>query len=89
MALSVDLPWLGEIVSAQQLRRLPVVHTRREVRLRVKGLNLERMEITVREGKGGKDRVTMGPENLVLPLRHQLGRAQRLHDQDSSRGTGR
>lgn len=115
--LGVDLPWLGEIVSAQRSRRLPVVLTRREVkvllenlrgtgwliasllygtglrvieglRLRVKDLDLERREITVREGKGGKDRVTMVPENLVLPVRDQLGRAKRLHDQDLVEGYG-
>src|SRR5690606_1978701 len=115
--LGVDLPWLGEIVSAQRSRRLPVVLTRREVkvllenlrgtgwliasllygtglrvieglRLRVKDLDLERREITVREGKGGKDRVTMVPETLVLPLRDQLGRAKRLHDQDLVEGYG-
>src|SRR5690606_36912893 len=43
--------------------------------LRVKDLDLERREIAVREGKGGKDKITMVPENPVLPLRDQLPRA--------------
>src|SRR6185503_13403387 len=33
--------------------------------LRVKDLDLARRQITVRQGKGGKDRVTMVPESLV------------------------
>jgi integrase len=39
------------------------------LRLRVKDVEFERREIVVREGKGGKDRVTELPENLILPLR--------------------
>jgi len=39
-------------------------------------------------GEGGKDRVTMAPENLVLPLRDQLLRAKRLHDRDLEEGFG-
>ncbi len=58
------------------------------LRLRVKDLDLERREIVVREGKGGKDRITMVPENLVLPLRDQLLRSKRLHDRDLEAGFG-
>ena len=42
------------------------------LRLRVKDVELERREVVVREGKGGKDRVTMLPENLILSLREHL-----------------
>jgi len=45
------------------------------VRLRVKDLDLDRREILVRQGKGGKDRMTMVPRSLVSPLRRQLARA--------------
>ncbi|APV48907.1 integrase [Betaproteobacteria bacterium GR16-43] len=38
------------------------------VRLRVKDLELERREVTVRQGKGGRDRMTVLPESLVAPL---------------------
>lgn len=58
------------------------------LRLRVKDLDLERREIVVREGKGGKDRITLVPENLVLPQRDQLLRAKRLHDRDLEEGFG-
>jgi integron integrase len=40
--------------------------------VRVKDLDLERRELTVRNGKGGKDRVTVIPNELVLPLREHL-----------------
>src|SRR5579862_1104004 len=39
------------------------------LRLRVKDLALERGELVVRDGKGGKDRVTMVPAALDVPLR--------------------
>lgn len=58
------------------------------LRLRVKDIDFERREIIVREGKGNKDRVTMLPENLMLPLRDQLARAKRLHDKDLDEGFG-
>ena len=42
----------------------------------------------MREGKGNKDRVTVLPENLMLPLRDQIARAKRLHDADLAEGFG-
>jgi integrase len=45
--------------------------------LRVKDLDLERGELNVRRGKGGKDRVTVIPETLREPLREHLGRSVR------------
>ncbi|SER04872.1 integron integrase [Solimonas aquatica] len=59
------------------------------LRLRVKDIEFERREIVVRDGKGGKDRVTMLPENLMLPLRKQLAAAKVLHDGDLADGLGR
>ncbi len=58
------------------------------LRLRVKDLEFERREIVVRHGKGGKDRVTVLPENLILPLQQQLARAKALHDADLAAGFG-
>ncbi|MBC7945492.1 MAG: integron integrase, partial [Burkholderiales bacterium] len=58
------------------------------LRLRVKDVEFERREIVVREGKGNKDRVTMLPESLIQPLRDQLAKAKRLHDQDLEAGFG-
>jgi integron integrase len=56
------------------------------LRLRVKDVEYERLEVTVREGKGGKDRVTMLPGSLVLPLRQHLGRVRELFDRDREAG---
>jgi integron integrase len=59
------------------------------LRMRVKDLDFERREIRVRDGKGGKDRVTMLPEAAVEPLQRHLERVQQLHAQDLAAGYGR
>src|ERR1044071_3938672 len=58
------------------------------LRLRVKDVELHRREIVVREGKGGKDRVTVLPETLVLPLQQQIAHARVLHEKDLVAGYG-
>lgn len=58
------------------------------LRLRVKDIDLQRREIIVREGKGNKDRVTVLPENTVLPMQQQLAAARALHDRDLAAGHG-
>ena len=52
------------------------------IRLRVKDVDFERFEVTVRDGKGGKDRRTMLPKCLLEPLRQQPEKVRILHDQD-------
>lgn len=52
------------------------------LRLRVKDVDFTRSEILVRDGKGGKDRVTMLPRSLSGPLREQLRRARALFEAD-------
>ena len=59
------------------------------LRLRVKDVEFSRREIIVREGKGNKDRVTVLPENLLIPLRAQLEKARALHEKDLAAGLGR
>lgn len=56
------------------------------LRLRVKDVDLVRGEIVVRDGKGGKDRVTMLPASVKEPLARQLQLARHLHDVDRSSG---
>jgi integron integrase len=58
------------------------------VRLRVKDIDFGYRQITVRDGKGGKDRRTLLPESLVVPLRRQLERAWLLHEEDLQSGHG-
>ena len=50
--------------------------------LRVKDVDFQRREITIREGKGGKDRLTMLPLALIAPLREQLARSKIVHSDD-------
>jgi integron integrase len=57
-------------------------------RLRVKDVDLERFELTVRDGKGRKDRVTVFPASLADPLRRHLTKTKSLHEEDIARGAG-
>ncbi|MFC3552455.1 integron integrase [Lysobacter cavernae] len=58
------------------------------LRLRVKDVDFARSEITVRNGKGGKDRRTVLPKSLVEPLQRELERARSLHEGDLQAGFG-
>lgn len=59
------------------------------LRLRVKDVDLAMSQITVREGKGGKDRMTVLPESLKPPLVGHLQGVKRLHEDDLRQGAGR
>jgi len=59
------------------------------LRLRVKDVDFERNQITVHDGKGFKDRVTMLPVKVKLELQQHLERVRRLHEQDLEAGLGR
>ena len=59
------------------------------VRLRVKDIDFERGEIMVREGKGGKDRVTMLPASMRDSLRLHLQKVRVLHLTDLRDGFGK
>ena len=50
---------------------------------------LSEKEITVRNGKGKKDRVTMLPEIVKQPLEEHLKDVKKIHQQDISEGFGR
>ena len=115
--LSVDLPWLDNVVRAKRPQRVPTVLSREEVqrlfaamegrpwllasllygtgmrlmeclRLRVKDVDFSRNEITVREGKGGKDRRTVLPQSLIASLEREVERARMLHRRDLAEGHG-
>jgi len=57
-------------------------------RLRVQDVDFVRREITVRQGKGGKDRRTMLPAMTVDALQNQLAEARRVHERDLAAGRG-
>lgn len=58
------------------------------LRLRVQDLDFTRGEITVRHGKGGKDRRTMLPTSLHEALFTQLAETRRIHRRDLDAGYG-
>jgi integron integrase len=57
-------------------------------RLRVKDLDFERLQVTVREGKGDKDRVTLLAEAAVEPLQRHLRQVQQAHERALREGYG-
>ena len=58
------------------------------VRLRVKDVDFGYSRITVRDGKGAKDRVTMLPVNLAAPLERHLQKIKVQHEEDREEGLG-
>lgn len=58
------------------------------VRLRVKDIDFSRNEITVRDGKGENDRLTMLPQSLKPALVVQVEAVRRLHVEDLKAGGG-
>ena len=58
------------------------------VRLRIKDIDFERDEITVRDAKGEKQRVTMLPTSLKQRLQVQVEAVRKLHQLDLRRGYG-
>jgi len=58
------------------------------LRLRVQDLDFQRARITVRGGKGDKDRITMLPAPLHPDLRAHLARVRALHERDLAAGHG-
>jgi integron integrase len=57
-------------------------------RLRIKDVDFGRSEITVRDGKGRKDRVSVLPGKLVVPLKAHLERRRLAHETDRAGGSG-
>jgi integron integrase len=58
------------------------------LRLRVKDVDFARGEITIRDGKGAKDRRTVLPKSMVEPLQRELERTRTLHAVDLQAGFG-
>jgi integrase len=56
--------------------------------LRVKDIHFDRNELTIRDGKGGKDRVTMLPGALKKPLLNHVARVKVQHESDLAAGRG-
>jgi integron integrase len=58
------------------------------LRLRVKDVDFSYHQITVRDGKGEKDRVTMLPFNVKEPLQQHLQDVKHLHNREREEGFG-
>lgn len=59
------------------------------LRLRVQDIDFDYMQITIRSGKGRKDRVTILPGKLKLLLNDQIRKVKNLHQLDLANGYGR
>lgn len=76
-------PWLmASLLYGSGLRLMELL------RLRVKDVDFERLEVTIRDGKGAKDRRTMLPKALLQPLSLEIERARALHAIDLAAGFG-
>ncbi|GAB6042333.1 integron integrase [Endothiovibrio diazotrophicus] len=58
------------------------------LRLRVQDIDFGYRQITVRSGKGGKDRFVPLPESLLAPVRNQIEEALRVRNADLQEGFG-
>jgi integron integrase len=77
------LPWImASLLYGSGLRVMECV------RLRVKDIDFSYHQITVREGKGMKDRVTMLPRSVHADLRRHIDTVKQLHEQDLQEGFG-
>ena len=81
-ALPEEYRLMGELLYGAGLRLLECL------RLRVKDLGFAYFQITVRDGKGGRDRVTLLPVSLVPGLRAHLEGVRRVHEGDRAAGGG-
>ena len=57
--------------------------------LRIKDVDIARGELTVRGGKGDRDRLTVLPSSLAPAVRRQIERVRLLHSRDVAAGGGR
>lgn len=58
------------------------------LRIRINDLDFEYKQLTVRNGKGQNDRITMLPESLIPDLKEQVAKVKFLHDSDLEKGFG-
>lgn len=78
-------PWLlmAQLLYGAGLRLMECVT------LRIKDVDFERHQLTVRRGKGSKDRVTLLPGSLEAPLREHIRLRALEHQRERARGEGR
>ena len=80
--LSADYRLMAELLYGSGLRLLECL------RLRVKDVDFGYEHITVRDGKGLRERITLLPGRLKRPLRDHLQRVRAIHRRDLAQGGG-
>jgi len=58
------------------------------LRLRIKDIDLKQRSIFVFRGKGAKDRYTLLPKRLLIPIEQQIQTAKACHERDLQEGFG-
>jgi len=76
---------LDQVRAAIRLRHYSI-RTIEGLRLRVKNVDLSYRQITVRDGKGEKDRISMLPTCTIEPLKSHLAGVKVIHEQDLREG---
>ena len=113
--LDIELPWVEKVIRAKRPVRVPVVLTKAEValvlrgmqgkywlmaklmyggglrlaeclRLRVQDIDSEFLQITVRSGKGAKDRYTILPQSELAHIERQLDFVRGVYEKDVAAG---
>jgi integron integrase len=56
--------------------------------VRVKDIDFDRQSITIRQGKGNKDRIVMLPKPIAKELHHHIEKVRRIHQRDLAAGFG-
>ena len=80
--LSGQYRLMAELLYGSGLRLLECL------RLRIKDVDFQYLQIVLRDSKGGKDRRTMLPVSVVPALREHLDEVKRRHDIDLAQGFG-
>ena len=80
LAMRGTQAFMGQLLYGTGMRLLECL------RLRVKDVDFTRREITIRDGKGAKDRVTVLPISLIPALQQQMAEANALFAQDRRAG---
>ena len=79
-ALEATPRLMGELMYGSGVRLMELL------RLRIKDVDVERRQLVVRAGKGGKDRVTVLPKVLLERLQQHRERLRLLHAEDQVAG---
>ena len=86
VVLEREIGWLEGVVHAKRPERLPVVLSRGEIA--AEEIDFAGQQLTIRDGKGRRDRVTLLPASLQPALRAHLDRMREQRGSDLRTGAG-